>query len=141
MRIYTHIALHGALDTLTGCGYVHISGAQRADRLTAFITAARALREFGTGVTFWGSLRNTSADSVTLKEAMIEVLMVVPHACGVERVNKNHDLVHTSNRASMKETTLVKALFCYSNLTMLYRKRQQVILLILVRDDGLFNEK
>ena len=47
--------------------------------------------------------------------SLLPVTQVVLHGCGVERVNKDHQSVHTKARASLSESTTTKALYCYTN--------------------------
>ena len=67
------------------------------------------------GIVFWSSLDIHSSGTQMLQTCSIDVLQVIHHGAGVERVNKNHDAVHTKARASMSESTTVMALYVFTN--------------------------
>ena len=72
------------------------------------------------GKTMWQGLRESSgtSDGTGFASFVVNVLSVVPHAAGVERINKNHNMVHTKARASLTEDRTRKLLYCFTNLNL-----------------------
>ncbi|KAK3260847.1 hypothetical protein CYMTET_30223 [Cymbomonas tetramitiformis] len=94
---------------------------EKSNQALVILRVLQALSEFGKASTFWKSLPKSTPDRVLFLSMVTDMHAAVNHACGVERVNKNHQLVHTKERASMGEERVMRAVYCYSNL-MLDRK-------------------
>jgi len=53
----------------------------------------------------------------------VEVLSIVTQACAVERINKDHGCVHNRARASMANHTTRKALYIFTNESLLQKPK------------------
>jgi hypothetical protein len=76
----------------------------------------------GTAISFWKGLSADTTDTAPFVTMAVDTLSIVIHACGVERINKNHQMVHCKQRAGFGEENTVKALFCFTNLRLSNRK-------------------
>ena len=45
----------------------------------------------------------------------VEVLSIITHACQVERINKNHGMVHSKARAALSNSNTTKLLSIFTN--------------------------
>ncbi|KAK3244949.1 hypothetical protein CYMTET_45462 [Cymbomonas tetramitiformis] len=96
-----------------------ITAEDKENKAMHLLRVLQGLCKISLAPTFWASIENSSTatpDCILFCKMAIECHMVVPHAIGVERVNKNADIVHCKRRASMGEITSVKAIYAYSNL-------------------------
>jgi len=57
----------------------------------------------------------------------VEVLDIVPHGCAVERINKNHGMIHSKARASLGQTNTKRALFVFTNETLLHNMENSAV--------------
>ena len=55
----------------------------------------------------------------------VDVLGAACHACSVERINKSHGYVHSKARASLSNETTRKALYAFTNESLLYKVDQK----------------
>ena len=72
----------------------------------------------------WGSTMDetgaTNEEKLFAKMAK-EVLSIVTQACAVERINKSHGWIHSKARASMSNPTTRKALYCFTNESLVHK--------------------
>ena len=90
----------------------------KASPLLTLIEVFKKLPNFGTGVTFWEAMDNSTADQAELSQCVVHMLQCVVHGAGIERINKGHQMVQTSGRASFG-SNLNKAIFAFLNLCLL----------------------
>ena len=72
----------------------------------------------------WGSIAQEEAASLSERlfgMMCVEVLSIVTQACAVERINKDHGCVHNRARASMANHTTRKALYIFTNESLLQK--------------------
>jgi hypothetical protein len=62
-----------------------------------------------------------SADEREFCDFALDIGEIVGHACAVERLNKGHSNLHSKARASLKPTTVLRALYVYTNEQLLYK--------------------
>ena len=55
----------------------------------------------------------------------VDILGAVTHACSVERINKGHGFVHSKARANMSNETTRKALYAFTNESLLHTFEQK----------------
>ena len=85
--------------------------------------------EVGTSVAmFWKPMleelkRNPAPNTLLIMFVVmaIDVLTIMVHACAVERINKNHDNVHSKARASFGEQNIHRALYVFTNKQLKHR--------------------
>ncbi|KAK3280879.1 hypothetical protein CYMTET_11303 [Cymbomonas tetramitiformis] len=53
----------------------------------------------------------------------VNVLQVLNQACGIERINKNTDMVHSKARASFRLSNVRKAIYCFINLVLQFKMK------------------
>jgi hypothetical protein len=103
---------------------VLLAGIDEERKKSPVLTVLYALQRLhlvGSAVDFYKGLTLETTDTGPFVEMAVNTLSIVIHACGVERVNKNHNMVHCKARAGMGETNVVKSLFCYTNLRLAHR--------------------
>ena len=88
---------------------------ERADHRVVLVKLLSTLHVVGTASIWWRTFPDTCPDFVAFTQMAVNVLQIVPHACGIERLNKNHHNVHTKGRAKMGESQVVKLVYCYTN--------------------------
>eukprot|EP00959_Pyramimonas_sp_CCMP1952_P188524 3942711-Pyramimonas_sp.AAC.2 len=71
------------------------------------------MSRLGTGTIWWRSFSSLDRDIVIFIEMAVNVLQVVPHACGIERLNKNHQHIHSKDRASLEKSNMIKAIYVW----------------------------
>lgn len=96
----------------------------KKSKVRTMIAVLKGVAEVNTSISFWKAVFNESTSSEadkTLATTAIEALSVTPHACGVERANKNMDRVYSKERSAFGSTNIVKSLFIYHNGNLLHK--------------------
>jgi hypothetical protein len=98
-----------------------LSPDEKENKVLALIKVLSALEKVGSSMIFWQAMDAHTPEMVALSEMAVTVASIVPHACGVERANKSHGLVHCKTRASFGEVNMVKALYVYINMVLIQK--------------------
>ncbi|KAK3270239.1 hypothetical protein CYMTET_21354 [Cymbomonas tetramitiformis] len=102
-----------------------LSDEDKECKILILLQVLRDLPSIGSAVTFWNSLDAVGADRELLVDCAVGMAQLVPHVCGVERVNKNAALVHTKLRASLGEVRTSKLTYVYTNLALTLPKSEK----------------
>ncbi|KAK3282159.1 hypothetical protein CYMTET_10088 [Cymbomonas tetramitiformis] len=112
------------------------------EKETKFLYFLACLKHFhliSSHLVFWNSLDITGPECAAFISMAIAVLQVVLHACGIERINKNADAVHSKGRARLGESKVRKALYCYTNLVLQFKLKvsfEDYLQTVLIEDEA-----
>ncbi|KAK3244396.1 hypothetical protein CYMTET_45986 [Cymbomonas tetramitiformis] len=93
-----------------------LSDEEKKNKFIYFLCCLQHLHIITSNHTFWNSITVISSDGSLFIQMVIIVLQIIIHACSIERINKNCDMVHSKARASFRDVNVRKSIFCFTNL-------------------------
>ncbi|KAK3287883.1 hypothetical protein CYMTET_4616 [Cymbomonas tetramitiformis] len=102
-------------------GVPECPGADLPVEATAALMMKRHMHLIPSPLVFFQSLDVVSPECGAFVEMAVNVLQVLNQACGIERINKNADMVHSKARASFRLSNVRKAIYCFTNLVLQFK--------------------
>ncbi|KAK3258609.1 hypothetical protein CYMTET_32352 [Cymbomonas tetramitiformis] len=93
-----------------------LSDEEKKNKFIYFLCCLQHLHIITSNHTFWNSITVISSDGSLFIQMVIIVLQIIIHACSIERISKNCDMVHSKARASFRDVNVRKSIFCFTNL-------------------------